>query len=79
MTEPTLPRLGLIEIVAEALYERAMSERRVFASDPHKFTKGWRDEPFVPIFEGEPRPKNWRDDWRDEALLVLTRQESDPE
>jgi hypothetical protein len=62
----------LIERVAEALYERAMGERRVFSAKPGQFNRRWRDEPYVPpVAGGESRPVDWRDGWRGEAHFVV--------
>jgi chromosome segregation ATPase len=60
------------EKVARALYEKAMEERRTclprFRQD-----KRWDDEPYVaPVQEGESRPTNWRDPWREQAHYFLS-------
>lgn len=72
LVERARHREALVEQVAEALYERAMSERRTFSRHPEQFQRSWRDEPYVPLLQdGKSRPKNWRDGWRHEARAVL--------
>jgi hypothetical protein len=62
-------RTALVERVARALYERAMSERRAFG-EPQKFSKRWDDPPHDDL-TAESRPSSWRDGWRDDARAAL--------
>lgn len=60
------------EKVARALYEKAMEERRACLPN---FTNDtlWDDAPYVPpLAEGQGRPVNWRDPWREQAAYFLS-------